>query len=287
MAFNVKDLLRILLLERQDRWTFNGESPSEGARRVYGGQMLAQCIMAMGQTVHQGHHLHSMHGYFLQPGDVREPILFRVQPLREGRNFSTRQVTASQGDRQLFSGAASFQRQEGDHRRLAAMPAVRPASELPSEAEYYAGEQHLLTTGLSHKPLLMSLFERRSEHWRSWEAPGPRAPVNGIWCRLREPCGEDPLLCNAVLAYLCDMDLMNTALRPRGVGMLSPSAQAASLDHAMWFHAPIQPDRWFYYDLSGPGAVNNRGLGSGALYQDAVLVATTMQEGLLRVSQSE
>lgn len=286
MAFTVSDLLRLLRLERQDQWLFNGYSPTCGAQRVYGGQMLGQSIMAMGQTVPEAHRLHSMQGYFLQPGDVHKPINFKVQPIREGRNFSTRLLLAYQDDRPIFSCAASFQRPEGEHRRLAPMPNVTPASGMMSEAEYYADELPLVAGCHSHTPLLMSLFERRSEHWRSWAKPGPREPVNGIWCRLREPCGDGPLLCQALLAYICDLDLMNTAMRPRGVGAIDPSAHAASLDHAMWFHAAVQPDRWFYYDLTGPSAVNNRGLGSGSLYQDGVLVATAMQEGLLRERQN-
>ncbi|WP_110948835.1 acyl-CoA thioesterase [Pseudomonas bohemica] len=286
MAVTVSDLLCLLRLERQDQWLFNGSSLTSGAQRVYGGQMLGQSIMAMGQTVPEAHHLHSMQGYFLQPGDVQKTISFNVQPIRDGRNFSTRLLLACQEGRPIFSGAASFQHAEGVHRRLSPMPSVTPPLGMISEAEYYADELPLLAGCHSHTPLLMSLFERRSEHWRSWVRPGPRDPVNGIWCRLREPCGDDPLLCQALLAYVCDMDLMNTAMRPRGVGALDPSAHAASLDHAMWFHAAVQPDRWFYYDLAGPGAVNNRGLGSGSLYQDGVLVATAMQEGLLRESQS-
>lgn len=286
MPFTVTDLLRLLRLERQDQWQFSGYSPTGGAQRVYGGQILGQSIMAMGQTVPEAHRLHSMQGYFLQPGDVHEPIDFKVQPIREGRNFSTRLLLACQGERTIFSGAASFHRIEGEYRRLAPIPGVAPASEMISEAEYYTDELPLITGSNSHTPLLMSLFERRSEHWRSWINPGPREPVNGIWCRLREPCGDDPLLCQALLAYICDLDLMNTAMRPRGVGALDPSAHAASLDHAMWFHAPVQPDRWFYYDLSGPSAVNNRGLGCGSLFQDGLLVATAMQEGLLRERRS-
>jgi acyl-CoA thioesterase II len=282
MTLTVAGLLDLLRLRRETHTRFTGWSPPDGARRIYGGQMLAQSIMAMGQTVREPHRLHSMQGYFLQPGDVTKPITFDVRVIREGRNFSTRLVLALQDDAPIFSGGASFQSPEGEYRHFQAMPEVLPPERMQSEEAFYADQLHLLENCRSHVPLIMSLFERRSDQWRGWLEPGPLPPVNGIWCRLREPCGDDPLLAHAVLAYVCDLDLMNTAMRPRGCGSLDRTMQAASLDHAMWFHAPIHPDRWFYYDLEGPCATNNRGLGRGALYQDGYLVSTAMQEGLLR-----
>lgn len=283
MSVTVPDLLRLLRVQPESVDVFAGWSPVDGARRVYGGQILAQSIMAMGQTVREQHRLHSMQGYFLQPGDVTKPIRFVVQRIREGRNFSTRLVQASQEGTPIFSGAASFQVVEGEHERSSAMPAVPPPEQMQAEEAFYAAESSLLESRRSHVSLIMSLFERRSNQWRAWANPGPQLPANGFWCRLRAPCDDDPLLCHALLAYVCDLDLMSTAMRPRGYGALDRHARSASLDHAMWFHAPIRPDRWFYYDLSGPCAANNRGLGAGALYQDERLVATAMQEGLLRV----
>ena len=282
MTLTVAGLLDLLWLRRETPTRFTGWSPPDGARRIYGGQMLAQSIMAMGQTVREPHRLHSMQGYFLQPGDVTKPITFDVRIIREGRNFSTRLVLALQDDTPIFSGAASFQSPEGEYRHFQAMPEVPPPERMQSEEAFYADQLHLLENCRSHVPLIMRLFERRSDQWRRWLEPGPLPPVNGIWCRLREPCGDDPLLAHALLAYVCDLDLMSTAMRPRGRGSLDRTMQAASLDHAMWFHAPIHPERWFYYDLEGPCATNNRGLGRGALYQDGYLVGTAMQEGLLR-----
>lgn len=282
MTLTVAGLLDLLRLRRETLTRFTGWSPPDGARRIYGGQMLAQSIMAMGQTVREPHRLHSMQGYFLQPGDVTKPITFDVRVIREGRNFSTRLVLALQDDTPIFSGAASFQSPEGEYRHFQAMPEVPPPERMQSEEAFYADQLHLLENCRSHVPLIMRLFERRSDQWRRWLEPEPLPPVNGIWCRLREPCGDDPLLAHAVLAYVCDLDLMSTAMRPRGRGSLDRTMQAASLDHAMWFHAPIHPERWFYYDLEGPCATNNRGLGRGALYQDGYLVGTAMQEGLLR-----
>ncbi|KWF30831.1 acyl-CoA thioesterase II [Burkholderia pseudomultivorans] len=285
LAMTVSDLLALLHVRPLGDDRFVGHSPVDGARRVYGGQLLAQSIMAMGQTVRDTHRLHSMQGYFLQPGDVAQPLAFSVEPLREGRNFSTRAVRVTQQDRAIFHGAASFQIVEGDHTRADPMPAVPGPERMQAEDAFYAGERERLDAPRSHVLLIMDLFERRSDGWRPWVDPGTRPPVNGIWSRLRAPCGSDPLLCHALLAYVCDLDLMSTAMRPRGHGAMERHAKSASLDHAMWFHAPVRPDQWFYYDLRGPCATNNRGLGAGALYQGGRLVATVMQEGLMRINE--
>jgi acyl-CoA thioesterase-2 len=287
MALTVNDLLSVLRLREERRHVFTGESISDGARRIYGGQLLAQSIMAMGRTVRDSHALHSMQGYFVHPGDVTKRIRFDVQWVRDGKSFSTRQVTVTQDERVVFIGAASFQTAEGSHERLAPMPPVPPPDNMPAEADFFAHEAHLLEGRRSHVATIMQLFERRSDMWRPWLDPGLMPPVNGLWCRLRAPCGDDPLLCHAVLAYACDLDLMTTAMRPRGHGTMDRHARSASLDHAMWFHAPVRPDDWFFYDMTGPCAVNNRGLGAGALYQDGRRVATAMQEGLMRVVDDE
>ncbi|NUY01498.1 acyl-CoA thioesterase [Paraburkholderia youngii] len=285
MALTVSDLLSVLRVREESRHIFAGDSLFDGVRRIYGGQMLAQSIMAMGRTVREAHGLHSMQGYFVHPGDVSKRIRFDVQLVRDGRSFSTRRVTVTQNEHVVFIGAASFQAAEGDHERLARMPDVPSPEHMPAEAEFYARESHLLERRRSHVSTIMTLFERRSELWRPWLDPGVMAPANGLWCRLREPCGDDPLLCHAVLAYACDLDLMTTAMRPRGHGTMDRRARSASLDHAMWFHAPVRPDAWFYYDMSGPCATNNRGLGAGALYQDGRRIGTAMQEGLMRVNE--
>lgn len=283
----VSDLLAILRVRETSRHVFKGDSLVDGVRRIYGGQLLAQSIMAMGRTVRESHGLHSMHGYFVHPGDVSKRIRLDVQPVRDGRSFSTRRVTVTQDERVVFIGAASFQAAEGDHERLAPMPDVPAPEHMPAEADFYAGEAHLLERRRSHVATIMRLFERRSELWRPWLDPGVTAPASGLWCRLREPCGDDPLLCHAVLAYACDLDLMTTAMRPRGYGTMDRRTRSASLDHAMWFHAPVRPDAWFYYDMNGPCATNNRGLGAGALYQDGRRIGTAMQEGLMRVIEDE
>lgn len=287
MSFSVQDLVKLLQVERLDEFRFQGESPMQGTPRVYGGQIVAQAIMAMGRTVREEHNLHSMQAYFLRPGDITKHIIFNIQPVRDGRSFSTRSLLAWQGDKLIFQASASFQAKEGDHERFRSMPAVSTPDSLESEEDFFARQAPPdADSPRFYAPFFMSLFERRSEHWRRLERPGQRAPANGIWCRLREPVANDPLLHQALIAYLSDLDLMYTAMRPRAIAALDPSAHAASLDHVMWFHQPARADEWFYYDLDGPCATNNRGLGAGAIYQNNRLAVTAMQEGLLRVATS-
>jgi acyl-CoA thioesterase-2 len=283
--FALTDLIALLRLRRDGSLRFRGDSPTRGTTRVYGGQMLAQSIMAMGQTVPANHVLHSMHGYFLQPGDIHEEIVFDVEAIRDGRNFSTRLVTASQRGRAIFTGMSSFQIAEGDgHRRLRAIPEVSAPEALEGEDDFIQRQRLYPQSRTLFAPFFISLIERRSAAWRPLRDPGVRSARNGLWCRLRGTVECEPLMHHALVAYISDLDLMGTAMRPRGIGMLDPRAAPSSLDHAMWFHAPVRADEWFYYDLDGPCAVNNRGLGMGAVYQGGERVISAAQEGLLRLS---
>lgn len=283
VAFTVRDLVALLRLERVSEWRFHGRSPRGGTAHIYGGQIVAQAIMAMGQTVAPERSMHSAQSYFLRAGDRDRPLLFEVESLREGRGFSTRSVRVLQGDKLLYCGSASFQSAEGNDERLEPMPSVPEPEALEAEADYLAKLSQPLDAKPRFSPFFIDLFERRSSDWRAPVNPGARAPDNRMWVRLRERVDDDALLHQALVAYISDMDLMTTAMRPRGIGQLDPAAHAVSLDHVMWFHAPMRADEWFYYDIEGPCAIRNRGLGVGAIYQRGVRRITAMQEGLLRV----
>ncbi|WP_201764714.1 acyl-CoA thioesterase [Vreelandella titanicae] len=281
----VDDLVELLRLERLDTYLFRGASPAGGTPRVYGGQLLAQSVMAMGRSAIGQRWLHSLQGYFLRPGDITRDMLFRIEPIREGRGFSTLALSVLQNDKPIFTASASFQAQEGSDEWRASMPRVAEPEALESEEQFLARVGSLdRSNGAVNPAFFHALIERRSADWRHPVMPGRRAPKAGFWCRIRQPLGDDPLVHQALLAYVSDLDLMATAMRPRGIGGLHPAAQAASLDHVMWFHAPVRADRWFYYDIEGACSVGNRGLGRGEIYQDGQLVSTTMQEGLLRVN---
>lgn len=283
MPFSIPELIALLRLVRIDSHRFAGVSPPHRRPRIYGGQMIAQSVMAMGQTVDPAHHLHSMHGYFLQPGDVQKDIEFQVDVLREGRNFSTRGVTAFQDGRAIFSAMSSFQVREGDgHAHLQCAPQGPPPEALESEAQFIDRQDGQDGSVRIGGRFFSALIERRSAHWQVLQGAAGAEPHYGIWCRLRERVDVEPLMHHALVAYISDLDLMNTAVRPRGISLWDPRAQAASLDHTMWFHAPMRADRWFYYDLAGVCAVNNRGLGLGGVFQEGLRVISTAQEGLLR-----
>ncbi|WP_421793737.1 acyl-CoA thioesterase [Hydrocarboniphaga effusa] len=282
-VFTVADLVALLRLERVSEWRFHGRSPSGGTAHIFGGQIVAQAIMAMGQTVAAERALHSAQGYFLRAGERDRPLVFEVESLREGRGFSTRSVRVIQGDKLLYFGSASFQAAEGDDERLEPMAAVLEPEAFEAEADYLAECSQPTDAKPRFSPFFIDLFERRSAQWRAPVNPGVLAPRNSLWIRLRERIDDDALLHQALVAYISDMDLMTTAMRPRGIGQLDPSALAVSLDHVMWFHAPVRADEWFYYDIEGPCAIRNRGLGAGAIYQNGGRRITAMQEGLLRV----
>lgn len=285
MTFSVQDLIALLRLDRVDERRFSGGSPHGGTPHIYGGQMVAQSIIAMGRTVHSEYTLHSVHGYFIRSGVLDERIDFDVDTVRDGRNFCTRSLRATQAGKLIYTGSASFQKAEGDHDRFERMPSVAVPESLESEEEFLGRQSVAPGMKRSFAPFFVELFERRSAYWRHPAQPGVQAPRNALWIRLKAPVGDnnDALLHQALVAYISDMDLMNTAMRPRGIGALDPAAHSASLDHIMWFHAPVRADQWFFYDLDGPCATRNRGLGSGAIYQHGYRVVTAMQEGLLRV----
>lgn len=284
-APRLSDLLGLLTLEALDGRRFVGRTPVTGTAAVYGGQVLGQALMAMGRSIETPQVLHSMQAYFLRAGDIGKDILYTVAPLKDGRSFSARQLTASQDGIAIFTAAASFHAREGEDERHAPQPAVPPPAQCEAESDYYdriGWEQASSETYCA--PFFTSLLERRCEAWLHPKASGASAPHAGFWCRVRGPVGDDALLHQALLAYFCDLDLMFASMRPRGHGARDPRTHAASLDHVMWLHRPLRVDDWFYYGIDSPFAANNRGLGRGAFYQDGRVAATMMQEGLLRTT---
>jgi acyl-CoA thioesterase-2 len=283
MSSSVSEIVELMQLERVASDVYRGFSPAGGTPSVFGGQILGQSIMAMGRSVPEHHVLHSVHCHFIHAGDIGEEILFKIDPIRDGRSFSTRLVVAMQGDKRIFSGSASFQAPEGTHARFAEMPRVPSPEALEDEADYLARIAPIGAYSKRAPPeFFNSVIERRSADWRHPIEPGQFAPHVGIWCRLREPIGDDRLLHQAMIAFISDVDLMFASMRPRGFGALDPAVFPTSLDHAMWFHRPMRADQWFYYDIDSPAASSNRGLGHGSMYQNDQLAVTALQEGLLR-----
>jgi acyl-CoA thioesterase II len=261
---------------------FVGHSPLNGWRRVFGGQVLAQALVAAERTV-SGRDPHSLHAYFLLGGDPHEPILFEVERVRDGRSFTTRRVVARQRREAIFVMTASFHEQEPgfDH---AAPPPAAPAPEAcpdPRRAvELLQGQTRYRMKGMLDTTWPI---EFRPTDMTRYQAGVAREPRNIVWTKIGEPLPADPAVHRAALLYLSDMTLLDAALGAHGVTVYDPRIQIASLDHTLWFHRPARADEWLLYVQDSPNAVGATGLVRGLVYtREGVLVASVAQEGLMR-----
>jgi len=294
-AGSLPDLLRILDLDQAAGQTteagpdtFVGQSQPQPWRRVYGGQVLAQALVAAQRTVDPvgtTRPVHSMHAYFLRAGDDTEPISFSVERLRDGQSFSARRVHAIQFDRPILTMAASFQLPATGLDHTEPMPdGVPPPDELPTLAQRYAGRSgEAVQRWLRERPMDLRHVGAPSYV----EAAPDREPSLRVWMRAHEPIPAEvdtPALHAAVLAYASDYSVLEPVLRRHGRSFADPGMTMASLDHAMWFHRPARVDGWLLNDLTSPTAQGARGLGTGRIYSaDGVLVASLAQEGMIRV----
>jgi acyl-CoA thioesterase-2 len=272
-------VLELLDLEDLELNVFRGVSPDVERQRVFGGQVLGQALVAAGRTVEADRQVHSLHAYFLRPGDPRIPILYEVDRSRDGRSFTTRRVVAIQHGRQIFHMSASFQVNEDGFEHHTPMPEVTPPEELPSWIE-------LLQPWKDKLPWL------KDEHAIEFRYPDPSGltasgesgtGTHRIWFCTTGPVPGEPLLQAALAAYASDMILLDTAVRPHRLSPFDESVQMATIDHAMWFHAPFRVDEWLLFDLTSPSASGARGLAFGGLYRrDGTLACSLAQEGLIR-----
>jgi len=275
------DLLALLDLQKVEDNVFLGRSPPEPAQRVFGGQVLSQALVAATRTVDPARACHSFHAYFLRPGDPRIPILYEVDRSRDGGSFTARRVVAVQHGLPIFTLAASFQRAEAGFEHQSRMPVVPAPESLEDDREVLLRDPGLPPAMRAwverNRP-----FETRSVLPRGLGDRAPRPPVDHIWLRTRGSLPGDPVLHRALLAFVSDMSLLDTALLPHGKSIFS-DVQVASLDHALWFHRPFRADDWLLYAQDSPSASGGRGFNRGAIYtRDGVLVASVAQEGLIR-----
>lgn len=288
----LKELIDILRLERIEENIFRGQSQNLGWGRVFGGQVLGQALSAAEQTVPEDRSVHSLHGYFLRPGDADKPIAFLVDPIRDGHSFTTRRVVAVQDGKAIFSLSASFQIEEpGFDHQAAELPDVPPPEDLLSEREL--GQRTLETLPKAILETIPKAMRERVVAERPIEIrpvnpidpmrPTAEPPVRRVWFRANGALPDSRSVHQYLLAYASDFHLLGTALQPHAVTWLTPNVQVASLDHAMYFHRPFRFDDWLLYDLVAPSAQGSRGLAQGRwLTRDGVLVASTAQEGLIR-----
>ena len=281
MPTMLEKLLNYLEVEAVDKYLFIGKSPKRPAR-IFGGQVLAQSLNASIRTVPEDRVAHSMHGYFLRPGDPSKQIVYEVDPIRDGKSFTTRRVVAKQDGRAIFSTAVSFQRVEEGLSHQSTMPRVPPPESLKSEqrelralAKKHPGEIPFPVDG----PI-----ERRRVLARDRLNPQPQDPVEHMWFRIKGDLGEDRRRHQTMLAYVSDFGLLGTALYPHPIGANSPRIQVASLDHALWFHRPFKLDDYVLYSMDSPNSAAGRGFSRGSFYtRDGLLIASSAQEALIRV----
>jgi acyl-CoA thioesterase-2 len=279
----VETLLTILDLEQLEMNLYRGLSPQVGWQRVFGGQVIGQALVAAARTV-EGRGAHSLHAYFMREGDPAVPIIYEVDRIRDGKSFATRRVVAIQHGAAIFSMSVSFQVDEPGLDHQIEMPKVPPPEDLPSEADLQALYIDKATEGVRKYWERPRPIELRPVDLRHFLSRDKLDPAQLVWVRATGALPDDPNIHRAVLAYASDMTLLDTALFAHGRMIFDRDLQAASLDHALWFHRPFRADDWLLYAEDSPSASGARGFTRGSLFsRDGRLVASVAQEGLIRV----
>jgi acyl-CoA thioesterase II len=280
------DLLKVMTLERLELDLFRGESRDIGSPQVFGGQVLGQALMAATATV-ENRVVHSLHAYFLRRGDFNAPIVYEVDRARDGNHFSTRRIVAIQHGAQIFNMSASFQAAESGVEHQLTMPDVPPPEEL-QDLETYVRDLLPRLPPSMHRVLEQKRpFEFRPVDPPSFLKPQKFSPLKNIWFRAVARLPDDEALHRCLLAYASDFNLLDTAMMPHAISVTMPQVVIASIDHAMWFHRNVRVDDWLLYATDSPSASGARGFTRGSVFaRDGRLVASTSQEGLVRVIQS-
>ncbi|MDE2782026.1 MAG: acyl-CoA thioesterase II [Gemmatimonadota bacterium] len=284
MTSPTEALVALLDLEAIGGSTFVGRNRDLGAGRIYGGQVLAQALVAARRTIPQAdREAHSLHAYFILEGDLAEPVTYFVDILRDGRSFVTRNVSALQHGRTIFTLSASFHRTESGLAHQLPMPDVPPPEELRPDLEVLREEAHRIPQRL--RPVLTQdrpVDFRSVLEYRPFD-PRPVPPVQRMWVRTMGALGDAAVQHQAALAYASDYGVLATALRPHGRHVRDPGLMVASLDHSIWFHRPFRADEWLLYSMDSPVTHGGRGFARGTFFtRDGTLVASVAQEGLLR-----
>jgi acyl-CoA thioesterase-2 len=280
-------LVDLLDLEQIEQNIFRGTQPNESLLRVFGGQVAGQALVAAGRTVPADRPVHSLHAYFLRPGDPSIPIVYEVDRIRDGKGFTTRRVVGIQHGKAIFNLAASFQTPEEGPAHQQQMPAVPDPGSLPTLRERMQDYREELG-GWFDRPRAIDIRyvgdppRVLRDKIRAGEVEGTHR--SSVWMRADGKLPDDPLLHVCAVTFASDMTLLDSTLSPHGLALGKDPLMLASLDHAMWFHRPFRADEWFIYDQESPATGGGRGLARGSIYtQDGDLVVSVMQEGLIRL----
>lgn len=280
----VADLIDVLDIKALSKTEFVGRTQWMPHGRVFGGQVLAQALIAAMRTMVDGRAPHSLHSYFLRPGDINKEIAFSVEILRDGRSFSARRVHALQDGQPIFSMIASFQDPDAGLEHQSLMPqGVTPPEQLPSAADLLSAFDHPATNYWSKaRP-----FDLRHASEPVYLQPAKQHTAEQlIWFKALSELPDDPQLQSAALAYASDYSILESILRRHGLSWAHPGLASASLDHAMWFHRPARVDQWLLYAQESPSAQNGRGLSLGKIFdREGKLIASVAQEGMVRIPE--
>lgn len=275
------ELVDLLDLEAIEVNVFRGRSPDDQRQRVFGGQVAGQALVAAGRTVDPARAVHSLHGYFLRPGDPSAPILYQVDRIRDGRSFTTRRVVAVQHGLAIFNLAASFHVAEEGFDHQLPMPTAPPPESLPTFGERMEPYREQLGEWYTRPRPIDIRHGVEPPHMTG--GLDSRPPCQQVWIRADGRLPDDGLLHACVVTFASDMTLLDSILLAHGTSWLDPALMGASLDHAMWFHRPFRADEWLLYDQESASAHGSRGLGQGRIYtRDGVHVVSVVQEGLFR-----
>ena len=280
----LEDRLSLINLNKIDRAIFTWTGESVGWARIFGGQVMAQTLIAAYETIDKKHLAHSFHGYFLRPGQMDKPIVFDVDRIRDGRSFSTRRVRAIQDGEAIFNSSISFQKREKGLTHQIDMPEVPGPEGLLNEWQHRKKISHKIDKNYLPMFLREREIEMRPVEDQDFLNPKKAPPYKNTWMKPDGAMPKDEKIHQALLLYASDMGLLGTANNPHGLNFMSPLLQSASLDHATWFHGKLDFSDWLLYHIDSPVSGNARGFSRGSIYnKKGQLVASCVQEGLMRL----
>ncbi len=283
MSQVLDELLALLKLEVIEQGIYRGQSQDLGFHALFGGQVMGQALSAAKETVEEDRLVHSLHSYFLRPGDASKPVVYEVEKIRDGKSFSTRRVQAIQNGKAIFYMTASFQYPELGFDHQDKMPEVPAPEDTPSYSDFLHLHQEHFPESTKAQFLAEKPIELRPVKQYNWFNPQPTEPVCNMWIKANGVLPDDLRIHMYMLAYTSDFQFLPTSLFPHGVSYFQPNFQIATIDHAMWFHRPFRFDDWLLYSMQSPSASSGRGLVRGQIFnRQGELVASTMQEGVIR-----